>query len=246
MGAIMNGIALDGLFKPYGGTFFVFVDYLKPAMRLSALMNQKVVYVLTHDSIGVGEDGATHQPIEQLAMLRSIPNLSTIRPCDALECAEAWQIALHNNKPTALILSRQNLPFLRTSADENKTSKGAYIVSTSQDKPLATLVATGSEVGLAVEAQKSLLERGINVNVVSMPSWDLFEAQSQEYRDSVILPNIPCIAVEAASPFGWERYADVVLGINHFGASGPAKKVYEKAGLIVENVVQAVIEKISG
>ncbi|MGN1091210.1 MAG: transketolase [Alphaproteobacteria bacterium] len=244
MGAIMNGIALDGLFKIYAGTFFVFVDYLKPAVRLAALMKQKVIYVLTHDSIGVGEDGATHQPIEQLAMLRSVPNLCTIRPCDALECAESWQIALHNHKPTALILSRQNLPFVRISADENKTSKGAYIVSTSQAAPQATLIATGSEVGLAIEAQKKLKERGIEVNVVSMPSWDLFEEQTQDYRDSVILPNVPAISVEAASPFGWERYADKVLGINHFGASGPAKKVYEKAGLDVENVVQAVIEKV--
>ena len=246
MGAIMNGIALDGFFRPYGGTFFVFVDYLKPAMRLSALMNQKVIYVLTHDSIGVGEDGATHQPIEQLAMLRSIPNLCTLRPCDALECAESWEIALHNDKPTALILSRQNLPFIRTSCDENKTEKGAYIVSTSETNLMATLIATGSEVGLAIEAQKTLLERGVGVNVVSMPSWDLFEAQSQEYRDSVILPNVPSIAIEAATPFGWERYADKVLGINHFGASAPAKKVYEKAGLTVENVVEAVISEISG
>ena len=146
MGAVMNGIALDGVFRPYGGTFFVFVDYLKPAMRLSALMGQKVIYVLTHDSIGVGEDGATHQPVEQLAMLRSIPNLCTLRPCDALECAESWQIALHNDCPTALILSRQNLPFIRTSADENKTNKGAYIISATQTTPMATLIATGSDL----------------------------------------------------------------------------------------------------
>jgi transketolase len=245
MGAVMNGIALDGLFKPYGGTFFVFVDYLKPALRLSALMNQKVIYVLTHDSIGVGEDGATHQPIEQLAMLRAILNLCTIRPCDALECAEAWQIALHNDGPTALILSRQNLPFVRVSADENKTQKGAYIVSTSASNPMATLIATGSEVGLAIEAQTALRDRGVEVNVVSMPSWDLFEKQPQSYRDSVILPDIPSVAVEAASPFGWERYADITIGVNRYGASAPAKKVYEKAGLTVENVVQAVMNKIS-
>ncbi|MBP5535141.1 MAG: transketolase [Alphaproteobacteria bacterium] len=245
MGAIMNGIALHGFFKPYGGTFFVFADYLKPAMRLSALMNLPVTYVLTHDSIGVGEDGPTHQPIEQLAMLRTIPNLCTIRPADALECAEAWQIALHNNCPTALILSRQNLPFERTSANENLTAKGAYVISNAKSNRMATLIATGSEVSLAIEAQKQLWERGVDCAVVSLPSWDLFEKQSDEYRQSV-LGNAPRVSLEAATPFGWERYASLNLGISHFGASGPAQKVYEKAGLTVQNVVQAVSDAISG
>ena len=244
MGAIMNGIALHGFFRPYGGTFFVFVDYLKPAVRLAALMNLPVTYVLTHDSIGVGEDGPTHQPIEQLAMLRTIPNLCTIRPADALECAEAWQIALHNNCPTALILSRQNLPFERTSANENLTIKGAYVISDAKSNRMATLIATGSEVSLAIEAQKQLWERGVDCAVVSMPSWDLFEKQSDEYRRSV-LGNAPRVSVEAATPFGWERYASLNLGIAHFGASGPAEKVYEKAGLTVQNVVQAVLDSIS-
>lgn len=242
MGAVMNGISLYGLFKAYGGTFFVFVDYLKPALRLAALMKQPVIYVLTHDSIGVGEDGATHQPIEQLAMLRAVPNLCTIRPCDALECAEAWQIALNQkDKPTALLLSRQKLPFLRQSADENLTAKGAYIISPAQDKPMATIIATGSEVSLAIDAQKALLERGVDVNVVSMPSWDLFEAQDEAYRNRV-LGTAPRIAIEAASPFGWERYANLTIGLNGFGASGPANKVYEKAGLTIQNVVEKVID----
>lgn len=244
MGAIMNGIALHGFFRPYGGTFFVFADYLKPAMRLSALMNLPVTYVLTHDSIGVGEDGPTHQPIEQLAMLRAIPNLCTIRPADALECAESWQVALHNNCPTALILSRQNLPFERTSAAENLTAKGAYVISESKSNRMATLIATGSEVSLAIDAQKQLWERGVDSAVVSMPSWDLFEKQPNEYRASV-LGKAPCVSVEAATPFGWERYASLNLGITHFGASGPAQKVYEKAGLTVQNVVQAVLDAIS-
>lgn len=244
MGAIMNGIALHGFFRPYGGTFFVFADYLKPAMRLSALMNLPVTYVLTHDSIGVGEDGPTHQPIEQLAMLRAMPNLCTIRPADALECAESWQIAIHNTCPTALILSRQNLPFARKSAKENLTAKGAYVISDSKSNRMATLIATGSEVSLAIEAQKQLLERGVDCAVVSMPSWDLFEKQSDEYRASV-LGKAPRISVEAATPFGWERYASLNLGISHFGASGPAQKVYEKAGLTVQNVIQAVLDAIS-
>lgn len=244
MGAIMNGIALHGFFRPYGGTFFVFADYLKPAMRLSALMNLPVTYVLTHDSIGVGEDGPTHQPIEQLAMLRAMPNLCTIRPADALECAESWQIAIHNTCPTALILSRQNLPFARTGAKENLTAKGAYVISDSKSNRMATLIATGSEVSLAIEAQKQLLERGVDCAVVSMPSWNLFEKQSNEYRASV-LGKAPRISVEAATPFGWERYASLNLGISHFGASGPAQKVYEKAGLTVQNVVQAVLDAIS-
>ena len=243
MGAVMNGIALHGFFRPYGGTFFVFADYLKPAMRLSALMELPVIYVLTHDSIGVGEDGPTHQPIEQLAMLRSIPNLTTLRPADALECAESWEFAVKNTAPTALILTRQKLPFIRSSADENLTEKGAYVISDAKSSRMATLIATGSEVSLALDAQKHLLERGVDVAVVSMPSWELFEKQPIEYRKTV-LGNVPCISVEASNPFGWERFANKCIGINHFGYSGPAEKVFEKAGLTVQNVVQAVMDMI--
>ena len=243
MGAIMNGIELHGFFRPYGGTFFVFADYLKPAMRLSALMNLSVIYVLTHDSIGVGEDGPTHQPIEQLAMLRSIPNLTTLRPADALECAESWEIAVKNNGPTALILTRQKLPFIRKSADENLTQKGAYVISDAKAERMATLIATGSEVALALTAQQQLLEQGVDVAVVSMPSWELFEKQTQEYKAGV-LGNAPKISVEASNPFGWERFANKCIGINHFGYSGPAEKVFKKAGLDVENVIQAVMDMI--
>lgn len=243
MGAIMNGIALHGFFRPYGGTFFVFADYLKPAMRLSALMNLSVIYVLTHDSIGVGEDGPTHQPIEQLAMLRSIPNLTTLRPADALECAESWEIAIKNNGPTALILTRQKLPFIRKSADENLTQKGAYVISDAKAERMATLIATGSEVALALTAQQQLLERGVDVAVVSMPSWELFEKQTQEYKAGV-LGKAPKISIEASNPFGWERFANKCIGINHFGYSGPAEKVFKKAGLDVENVIQAVMDMI--
>ena len=239
MGAVMNGLALHGGFIPFGGTFFVFVDYLKPAMRLAALMDQRVIYILTHDSIGVGEDGPTHQPIEQLAMLRALPNLTTLRPCDALEVAESWEIALKNTHPTALILSRQNLPFIRSMCDENLTQKGAYIVSTSAGERQATLIATGSEVGLAIEVQKALAEKQIDVAVVSMPSWDLFEKQPESYRQSV-LGTAPRISIEAASRFGWAKYADVVIGLDDFGASGPAGQVYEKFGLTAQNIAQKV------
>ncbi len=244
MGAIMNGIALHGFFRPFGATFFVFADYLKPALRLSALMNLPVIYVLTHDSIGVGEDGPTHQPVEQLAMLRAVPNLCTIRPADALECAEAWEIALKNACPTALILTRQKLPFLRDNAKQNLMAKGAYVIKEAESNRMATLIATGSEVSLALSAQKALQDRGVDVAVVSMPSWDLFEKQSDEYR-AVVLGRVPCVAVEAANPFGWERYADLSVGVRHFGASGPAQKVYEKAGLTVQNVVDTVLDAIS-
>ena len=208
-------------------------------MRLAALMDQRVIYVLTHDSIGVGEDGPTHQPIEQLAMLRALPNLTTLRPCDALEVAESWEIALKNTHPTALILSRQNLPFIRSMCDENLTQKGAYIVSTSAGERQATLIATGSEVGLAIEVQKALAEKQIDVAVVSMPSWDLFEKQPESYRQSV-LGTAPRISIEAASRFGWAKYADVVIGLDDFGASGPAGQVYEKFGLTVQNIVQRI------
>ena len=243
MGAVMNGIALHGFFRPYGGTFFVFADYLKPAMRLSALMDLPVIYVLTHDSIGVGEDGPTHQPIEQLAMLRSIPNLTTLRPADALECAESWEIAVKNTGPTALILTRQKLPFIRQSANENLTLKGAYVISEAKSSRVATLVATGSEVALALQAQKQLQDKGYDVAVVSMPSWELFEKQSKEYKHAV-LGDAPRLSVEASNPFGWERFADKCMGINHFGTSGPAEKVFEKAGLTVQNVVQTVIDML--
>ncbi len=232
MGCIMNGIALYGGFIPYGGTFFVFADYLKPAMRLSCLMGQQVIYVLTHDSIGVGEDGPTHQPVEQLAMLRSIPNMTTIRPADALECAEAWEIAIRNNTPTALILSRQNLPFI--SQTSGQTDKGAYVVSDCE-KPKLTIIATGSEVALALKVSRELS----GIRVVSMPSWELFKKQPLSYQQEV-LGNVVRVSLEAGTTFGWKQWADECIGIDTFGFSGPGNKVFDKVGLNVDNVIDKI------
>ncbi|MBW8348978.1 transketolase [Bacillus sp. IITD106] len=247
MAAAMNGIALHGGLKVYGGTFFVFSDYLRPAIRLAALMELPVTYVLTHDSIAVGEDGPTHEPIEQLASLRAMPGLSIIRPADANETAEAWRLAIESShKPTALVLTRQNLPTLPGTSENAKegVEKGAYVISPSEGKAEALLLATGSEVNLAVEAQKSLAQKGINVSVVSMPSWDRFEAQTKEYKESVLPKSIKKrLAIEMGSSFGWERYTGDegdILAIDKFGASAPGEKVIEEYGFTVENVVSKV------
>jgi transketolase len=243
MGAILNGLALHGGVIPYGGTFFVFSDYLRPSMRLAALMGLRVIYVLTHDSIGVGEDGPTHQPIEHLASYRAMPNINVFRPCDVVETAEAWQLAVLNEKtPSILALSRQSVPTLRETADENKTAKGGYIISAAQGVIKATLIATGTEVSLAVDAQKQLRNLGIEVNVVSMPCCELFDRQPEEYRRAV-LGSVPRIAIEAGSTFGWHKYVGdngAVLGIDSFGASGKGNEVYAHFGLTVENVVKTV------
>lgn len=243
MGAIMNGMALHGGVIPYGGTFFVFSDYMRPAMRLAALMGLRVIYVLTHDSIGVGEDGPTHQPIEHLAAYRAMPNINVYRPCDVVETAEAWQLAtLDEHTPSILALSRQSVPTLRENADENKTAKGAYIISAADGALKATLIATGTEVALAVAAQKQLKNLGIEVNVVSMPCQELFEKQSEEYKQAV-LGTAPRIAIEAGTTFGWERYTGangVTIGIDTFGASGKGDEVYAHFGLTVDRVVETV------
>lgn len=240
MGAIMNGMALHGGVIPYGGTFFVFSDYLRPSMRLAALMGVRVIYVLTHDSIGVGEDGPTHQPIEHLASYRAMPNILTFRPCDVVETAEAWQIAINESKrPSLLALSRQNLPLLRTSAECNLTAKGAYIISPSQKERQATIIATGSEVSAAVETQKMLAAEGIDVAVVSMPCMELFEEQSENYQLEV-LGTKPVISIEAGSTFGWNRYAQKTIGIDTFGASAPADKLYDYFGLTPEHLVDEI------
>lgn len=243
MGAIMNGLALHDGVIPYGGTFFVFSDYMRPSMRLAALMGLRVIYVLTHDSIGVGEDGPTHQPIEHLASYRAMPNINVFRPCDVVETAEAWQLAvLNEHTPSILALSRQSVPTLRTSAEDNKTAKGAYIISATESTPKATLLATGTEVSLAVAAQKQLRNLGIEVNVVSMPCWELFERQSIEYKQAV-LGTAPRIAIEAGTTFGWERYVGdngAVIGINSFGASGKGEDVYEHFGITADKIVAAV------
>lgn len=244
MAAIMNGMALHGGVIPYGGTFFVFSDYMRPAMRLAALMGIRVIYVLTHDSIGVGEDGPTHQPIEHLASYRAMPNIYTFRPCDVVETAEAWEIALTNEStPSILALSRQGLPLLRKSAKENLTAKGGYVISDvlSGKERQVTLIATGSEVALAVSAQEKLREKGIEAAVVSMPCTELFDLQTPEYQDQV-LGKCPRIAIEAAAKFGWEKYVGLegdIIGMDGFGASGPGDKLFEHFGITVDEVVES-------
>ncbi|MFX3622979.1 MAG: transketolase [Ectobacillus sp.] len=253
MGAAMNGIAIHGGLKTYGGTFFVFSDYLRPAIRLAALMQVPVTYVFTHDSIAVGEDGPTHEPVEQLASLRAMPGLSVIRPADGNESSAAWRLALEStNKPTALVLTRQGLPTLE-GAKENtyeKVSKGAYVISASKKETAdALLLATGSEVSLAVKAQEALAQEGIDVAVVSIPSFDLFEAQSKEYKESVLPKAVTKrLAIEMGSSFGWHRYVGCegdVLGIDTFGASAPGGKIMEEYGFTVENVVAKVKAMLS-
>ncbi len=245
MGAIMNGLALHGGAIPFGGTFFVFSDYMRPSMRLAALMGLRVVYVLTHDSIGVGEDGPTHQPIEHLASYRAMPNILTMRPCDVVETAECWQISLiEESRPSILVLSRQNLPLLRKDAVVNLSQKGAYVISPAKSTREATIIATGSEVSLAVNAQKLLSEKGIEVAVVSMPCQELFEEQSLEYQLEV-LGSMPVISIEAGSTFGWNRYAQKTIGIDSFGASAPASKLFENFGLTPENVAQEIEDFIN-
>lgn len=246
MAAAMNGIMLHGGLKVYGGTFFVFTDYLRPAIRLAALMKLPVVYVLTHDSIAVGEDGPTHEPIEQLASIRIIPGLTVLRPADANETAAAWAYAVENkDNPVALVLTRQNLPVLPGTAEHAREGikRGAYVVSDAAN-PVAQIIATGSEVQLAVAAQKALAEQGVAVRVISMPSWDLFDKQDQAYKDAVLLPNVKArLAVEMAHPFGWERFVGdkgAVLGIDTFGASAPGDRVIKEYGFTVENVVAKV------
>jgi transketolase len=248
MAAAMNGMSLHGGMKVFGGTFFVFTDYLRPAIRLAAIMKQPVTYVLTHDSIAVGEDGPTHEPIEQLASIRIIPDLTVIRPADANETSAAWAYAVENqSNPVALVLTRQNLPILEgtVTGSRDNIKRGAYVVSDAANgAPQAQIIATGSEVQLAVAAQKALAEEGIQVRVISMPSWDLFEKQDKAYRDSVILPEVKArVAVEMAHPFGWERYVGdqgAIIAIDRFGASAPGDRVIKEYGFTVENVVSKV------
>ncbi|MEO1091684.1 MAG: transketolase [Pseudomonadota bacterium] len=237
MAAAMNGIALHGGLIPYGGTFLVFADYCRPAIRLAALMQIRVIYVLTHDSIGLGEDGPTHQPVEHLASLRAIPGLLVMRPADAMETAECWVAALQrHDRPSALVLTRQNLEPIRTTpTDENLCARGAYVVAGEGERDV-TLLATGSEVGPALEARTQLAAAGIRATVVSMPCFELFDEQDQAYRDGV-LGTAPRLAIEAASPFGWTRYVareDDVVGMTGFGASGPAEALYPHFGITSE------------
>ncbi|MEG0471424.1 MAG: transketolase [Solibacillus sp.] len=248
MGAAMNGMALHGGVNVFGGTFFVFSDYVRPAIRLSALMGLPVTYVFTHDSVAVGEDGPTHEPIEHLAALRAMPNLSVMRPADANESAAAWKLAVSSEStPTVLVLSRQNLPVLDASLETvyDGVDKGAYIVSPATKATAdAILIATGSEVGLAVEAQKALLAEGIDASVVSMPAMDRFEKQSAQYKESVLPKAVTKrLAIEMGASFGWHKYVGFegdVLAIDQFGASAPGELVIEKYGFTVENIVAKV------
>lgn len=246
MGKALNGIALHGGFIPFGGTFLVFADFMRPAVRMAALMGLRSIFVFTHDSIAVGEDGPTHQPVEHAMSLRVIPNLCVIRPADALETAMAWQTAcLNQHKPTALLLSRQKLPVLHKYAAviHDNAGKGAYVLDAGQGEAKAVIIATGSEVHLALEAQAKLAEEGICVSVVSMPSWDMFEMQNEEYKKSVLPEGLPKVAVEAGVTLGWSRYTgseDNVIGINKFGASAPGGTVMKEYGFTAENVAAKV------
>jgi transketolase len=249
MGSILNGIALHGGLIPYGGTFLIFSDYMRPPIRLAAMMGLQVIYVFTHDSIGLGEDGPTHQPVEQLAALRAIPNLTVIRPCDANETAAAWRVALNNNQgPVALALTRQNLPTMDRNvvAPADGLGRGAYILKDAPNgNPDLILMASGSEVPIAIEAAEKLEERDTSVRVVSMPSWELFERQSQEYRHEVLPPDIKVrVAIEAGITQGWHRYVGDngrVIGIDRFGASAPYQTLYEKFELTSEKVVDTAL-----
>ena len=245
MGAASSGMALHGGVRPYAATFFTFTDYVRPAIRLAALMELPVIYVMTHDSIGLGEDGPTHQPIEHLASLRAMPGLTIIRPCDANETAEAWRVAIERlDGPTMLVLTRQGLPVIERS-NKNKAdalAHGAYVISPeSGNSPQAVLVATGSEVHLAMEAQNALTAEGIDARVVSMPSWELFREQSPSYKDYVLPPGVKAkVAIEAGATMGWREWVGdggAVIGIDRFGASAPYKEIYAHFGLTAENVV---------
>ena len=248
MAAAMNGMALHGGVIPYGGTFLVFTDYCRPSIRLAALMGLRVVLVMTHDSIGLGEDGPTHQPVEQVAMLRATPNLNVFRPCDVVETAECWLVALQSRStPSVLALTRQNLPQLRTQASkENLSSRGAYVLAEPAGARAATILATGSEVALAMEARSRLQAGGIATAVVSMPCWEFFEAQDAAYRKAV-LGAAPRVAVEALSTFGWTRYVEddsAVIGMRTFGASAPFEDLYEHFGITADAVVAAVKARV--
>ncbi|MDL2268386.1 transketolase [Desulfosarcina sp. OttesenSCG-928-A07] len=243
MGAILSGLFLHGGVRPYGGTFLVFSDYIRPAIRVAALMKLPVIYVFTHDSVAVGEDGPTHQPVEHLAALRAIPNLTVIRPADATETAQAWKMALSvNDRPVALILSRQNLPILDATQTTDGVEQGGYILSDCKGTPQLILIATGSEVHIALKAQALLGDEGISVRVVSMPSWEIFESHDQAFKDRILPPAVKHrIAVEAGISMGWEKYVGdqgKVIGIDHFGASAPGGTVLEKFGFTPEKIVE--------
>jgi len=249
MAAAMNGIALHGGFIPYGGTFMVFTDYCRPSIRLSALMHQRVVYVMTHDSIGLGEDGPTHQPVEHLASLRAMPNLLVLRPADAVETAEAWQVALQSkDRPTVLALTRQDLPTVRTAhTAENLTAKGGYELAAADGAAKVTLLATGSEIAIALDARALLQKDGIPTRVVSMPSFELFDAQDAAYQEKTLGPNTVRVAVEAGVRQGWDKYLGIkggFVGMSGFGASAPIEQLYKHFGITAEAVAAAAKQRL--
>ena len=254
MAAAMNGISLHGGLIPYGGTFLAFTDYARGAIRLSSLMKIRVIYVMTHDSIGLGEDGPTHQPVEHLAMLRATPNMFVFRPADTVETAETWEIALENkNTPSIIALSRQNLPSVRKKyLSKNLTSYGAYILSEATLTKKVVLVASGSEVSIALSAQKKLENDGIGTRVVSMPCWELFENQETKYQKKVLTSKCLVVGIEAASPMGWDKWLhagwrknkdNFFVGMNDFGASAPAGDLYTHFGITAKNIIEKVKEK---
>jgi transketolase len=247
MAACMNGLALHGGLLPYAGTFFVFSDYMRPALRLAALMRQRVVHVMTHDSIGLGEDGPTHQPIEQLASLRAMPGLHVMRPADAMETAECWELAIRRaDGPSVLVLSRQAVPALRIDAAENRSARGGYVLAEADGARQGTLIATGSEVSIAVDARRMLAEEGIAVAVVSLPCWELFSQQVESYR-AAVLGSAPRFGIEAACCFGWERWLGVdgtFIGMTGFGASAPADALFKHFGITPECVAIAVKKRL--
>ncbi len=250
MAAAMNGMALHGGLIPYSGTFLVFSDYCRPAIRLAALMRQRVIHVMTHDSIGLGEDGPTHQPIEHLASLRAIPNLLMLRPADAVETAECWEIALQDKtRPSILALSRQGLPTVRDEpGSENLSARGAYVLREAEGAAAVSLIATGSEVEIALSARDLLQAQGVGTRVVSMPSWELFEDQPDAYRNAVIDAGTVRIAIEAGSPMGWERYTGpngAFIGMHGFGASAPAKDLYKHFGITAEAAMEAALARLN-
>jgi transketolase len=246
MAAVLTGMALHGGLRPFGATFLSFSDYMRPSIRLAALSNAHVIYVWTHDSIALGEDGPTHQPVEQLASLRAMPNMTVVRPSDATETVEAWRVAMtHTEGPVGLVLTRQKLPVIdrKTFAPASGLAQGAYVLADADgSRPEVILIATGSEVSIALEAHKRLTSGGIRSRVVSMPCWKWFDAQPQAYRDVVLPPSVRArVSIEAASPFGWERYVGLdgaIIGVNRFGASAPGPIVMREFGFTPEHVVE--------
>ena len=246
MAGAMSGISLHGGLISYGGSFLIFTDYCKPSIRLASIMKQRIIYVMTHDSIGLGEDGPTHQPIEQLTSLRSVPNLNVLRPADAIETLECWEIALTENTPSIISLTRQDLPIVRKKEiSENMSKKGAYVITeTKKNYRDITILSTGSEVSIAIEAKKILEKKSLNITVVSMPSWEIFDKTNDKYKNKILGPIEKRIGIEAASKYGWTKYVlneKYILGMDNFGASAPGEILYNNFGLNAKEIVKLAL-----